>query len=338
MVAWSSTLVLARHGALRWIVVHRHLFNSPKITSMKARFAHLSLLALGLVACGEPTGTGALPEYRIAVSRSVSDPGTGHSTRDLFLLRADGTGAVNLTNSPGVNEGSPTWSPDGRRIAYIRWNQNSIPYMYELWVMDADGTRPRRVTPSTAGDPTRDPAWSPDGRRIVYVQGLDLHIVGADGSNRTRVATGLHGIASPSWSPDGTRIAFDAGDNSDWSTYTVRPDGSGLTLVGTDTAHEAHPAWSPDGSRIAFTRSTFERAPWTIWTVDPDGRSPVQLTSSADQRSHVTPSWSADGRWMGYVATDGNGGAEGLIVRVDGSEPGSRSIGPLVWGPIAWRP
>src|SRR5262245_32919366 len=73
------------------------------------------------------------------------------------VMKPDGSGQRRLAR----NAGSPAWSPDGRTIACSRYN-GDIPY---LWVMNADGSGQRQVTPDGVGGI----AWSPDGRRIAFV-------------------------------------------------------------------------------------------------------------------------------------------------------------------------
>src|SRR6266508_4005238 len=81
--------------------------------------------------------------------------------QDVWSVNADGTGLRRLTRSPWP-EFDPSWSPDGRFIAY-----RSEPHGHpQLWVMNADGSGQHRLT--------RDggfPAWSPDGSMIAYAPG-----------------------------------------------------------------------------------------------------------------------------------------------------------------------
>ena len=82
------------------------------------------------------------------------------SSTDIAVINADGTGTVNLTNTPGFDEFEPTWSPDGTRIAYSRSNT--------IWTMGADGSQQAALTSPAALEYHREPAWSPDGTKIAY--------------------------------------------------------------------------------------------------------------------------------------------------------------------------
>jgi hypothetical protein len=136
---------------------------------------------------------------------------------DIYTIRADGTDLRQLTSGPGF-ESVPTWSPDGTRIAYRLWQDESDA----IAVMDAGGGN--HMTLATTGHTAQDcvpegglglTAWSPDGTSLIYPTSAacdgryDLFIVPTDGSSpATRLLTpGTHSM-SAAWSRDGTRIAF----------------------------------------------------------------------------------------------------------------------------------
>jgi Tol biopolymer transport system component len=121
----------------------------------------------------------------IAFERMVDNSDSDDHTRpilptNLYVMRRDGTGARRLTStdSSTTNELSATWSPDGRRIAFLSMSLGVV-------VADADGGRLRSITPSNGKlwRGANDPVWSPDGTRILWV-GDDgfCYITNADGS------------------------------------------------------------------------------------------------------------------------------------------------------------
>jgi TolB protein len=90
---------------------------------------------------------------------------TSFSERTLVLVDA-ATGALGPPLSTGPETHDPDWSPDGRRLVYVRWDGGGS----ELYVVNADGTEQRRLTSSPVGVPyvNQGPRWSPDGAMIAY--------------------------------------------------------------------------------------------------------------------------------------------------------------------------
>jgi WD40-like Beta Propeller Repeat len=164
----------------------------------------------------------------------------------IVVSSPDGRGARALTRRGATDHTTPTWSPDGTRLAFAGGG---------VFVVPTDGGRARRLTRNLAD---RDPAWGPDGR-IAFARPLAnawrLHLMAADGTGVTPLpGAGTHD-QEPAWSPDGTRIAFAAESADRTDIYTMRPDGTDrrqVTTAGPDEANR-QPAWSPDGTMIAYS-------------------------------------------------------------------------------------
>jgi TolB protein len=158
---------------------------------------------------------------------------------DVYVMDADGSNVVQLsglglrTGLPDVVgaddsrqfEGSPTWSPDGTRIAFA----GEIGDNPDLYVMDADGSSVVRLT----DDPTGDwyPAWSPDGKWIAFQTSRgepasDIYLVRPDGTGLTRVTQDPGRDIQPAWSPDGSRIVFASDRDGVLQLYVMDSDGS----------------------------------------------------------------------------------------------------------------
>jgi len=199
-------------------------------------------------------------------------------TFDIYVMNADGTGTRRLTSTPH-DDGHPTWSPDGSRIAFGRG-------VGDLYVMNADGTGARPVTRGEAEE--SEPAWSPDGRWIAFVRRApgtsirELWLVKPDGSG-LRQLTSLGAVSdSPSWSPGGDRIAFATNVRDlQFDLYSIGVGGKGLRQL-TETEEDTfEPAWASDGS-IAFSEAG------SIFAVESADDAADELTG---QENDSDPAW-----------------------------------------------
>jgi Tol biopolymer transport system component len=132
------------------------------------------------------------------------------ATVDIWKLRPDGSGAVNLTGGAAANNGFPYFSPDGRQIVFRSGRDGN----HELYLMNADGTGLRRLTHHQATDTM--PAFSPDGKQVAFTSNRDgdheiyLLDLGTDGKpGELRRLTHSPGFDThPVFSPDGGWLVF----------------------------------------------------------------------------------------------------------------------------------
>jgi Tol biopolymer transport system component len=182
--------------------------------------------------------------------------------QDILVVNPNGTGTVNLTNSPAVNESAPEFSPDGTKVVYLSTEPKSsqtAEYSNDIWVMNADGSSPKQLTETDPAVRNIGPTWSPDSTKIAYstvecpspsAYGCGtpapngLRVMNADGSDETLLLNGGNPIHSAqlSWSPDGTRIAFEAATGGILSTVGATGGAPTLLVVNSD-AH--YPSWVP---------------------------------------------------------------------------------------------
>jgi TolB protein len=220
---------------------------------------------------------------------------------DIWTARPDGSELRRLTRGRGPEE-DPSWSPDGRRIAY-RDSRRGFNLNDEIYVMASDGSRRRNLTRSPR---TNDwgPAWSPDGRLIAFNSATRLYVMRPDGTARRRLAD-LE-AEYPAWAPDGRRLAFMSmqphatGGDPNYDVFTVSADGSGLRQLTDWPGEDGWPAWSPDGRLIAYTTSQdsegqFEdRGPYLdVYVMRPDGSGKRRVVRGV---WGAYPEWSPDGR------------------------------------------
>lgn len=199
---------------------------------------------------------------------------------DIYKVNADGTGTVNLTNTPEKLEDYPVVSPDGSKIAYLfAWEGG-----FEIYVMGIDGSNPRPVT-SRNGDLT--PTWSPDGSRIAFTSvrsgSFNIWSVNADGSDLKQVTFfGPDRIArSPVYSPNGSEIAFTTlTATTAWEIWGVGAGGGGERriqgAIGNSSSNSAIlAAWHGN----QFLLGGYE-GDWDPYFVNVNGGAPVEVQIS----------------------------------------------------------
>ena len=243
---------------------------------------------------------------------------------DIYVMNADGSGKRNLTRDR-ANDDYPTWSPDGRRIAFLHGRGRGRG---QLYVVNADGSGLRRLGRNRAGVVPSQLVWSPDGRTIYFGR----YLVSTDGSGARRLP---YIPLTAVWSPDGRQIAFAGKRNryrglvraaiADLDIYVMNADGSGTRRLTHNAGYNGEPAWSPDGRKIAFqSKRRFEGAGATgeIYVMNADGSGKRNLTRNPAQDGR--PSWSPDGRRIAFVSDRDGRRLEAHVMNADGS--GQRSL------------
>jgi Tol biopolymer transport system component len=126
-----------------------------------------AVASLAAAGCDDPPG-------RIAYSRGG----------DTWAARADGSHPRRLRHERGPEE-DPSWSPDGRRLAY-RDSRRGFNLNDEIYVMERDGSHRRNLTNSPRTNHW-GPAWSPDGSWIAFNSATELFVMRPDGTRRRRI-------------------------------------------------------------------------------------------------------------------------------------------------------
>ena len=257
----------------------------------------------------------------------------------IAVMQPDGTGFRQLTGLPADREAdpaiarysyasddSPSFSPDGRTIAFVRRYTEGIN---SLCMIDVDGSNFRVVKRDAQ---MGEIAWSPDGRRIAFYSEQDggIHLVDADGTNERVLwqRTGGPNQDSPSWSPDSSRVYYASGN-----VWVADADGSGSRVLADLPRSVGWVASSPDGSAIALSEQEPGGNSSAIWLMDADGAN-VRRVTDPTGGNWYTVTWSPDGSRL--LLEDDRGIA--VFMNPDGTSAGTLALpdGWSVSGPVAW--
>ena len=249
---------------------------------------------------------GAAPPARILFN------GLRDGDWEIYSIKADGTDLRQLTSNE-ARDFSPSWSPDGERIALFSDRDGD----FEIYIMDADGTNVVQITTNEVDD--LNPWWSPNSNKIVFVrrQGEDeeIYVMDADGTNVEQLTFLLARDRNPRWSPKGDRIVYqsDRGSQGDWELFSVEIDGGNLRQLTSNEVTDHDARWSPDGEEIAFLSAP--DGDLEVYVMDANGGNKRRLTDAVSgARNHR---WSPDGQ---RIAFDSIWGEQDIyVVDTDGS-------------------
>ena len=228
---------------------------------------------------------------------------------EVWVISADGEDPVKVSGAlPGtVSQTGPTWSPDGRMIAFGRIviKPNFQSKVCIVSVSEKGGPLASPVEIEEGGILT---GWTPDNKIGLLIRTPYLNYVytiPVSGGKATQVSP-LDGLAShPRWSPDGKRIFLrwnQGGLGSvpmDGGEVSVHPAHEGAHSNGFFTIYPgAGNSVSPDGKSVVFSAGTAKSGP-DIYTISVERGEPKQIISGGKY-----PCWSPDGRWIAYLNSE----------------------------------
>lgn len=206
-------------------------------------------------------------------------------------------GFTRLTDD-GWDSGYPSWSPDGKRIAFTANPHGN----YDIFVMNADGSEVIRATDTE--DDEKEPSWFPDGRRIAYSREskrlIRDEVVIFEVDIRTKKTARLfphykriNGI--PHVSPTAPLVTFTGKKTMGWdvAVYDLAKDEAKFLH---DGGNSCRARFSPDGRKLAYVSSEAD-GKGDIWVMNVDGSGKTRLTMRDDTYDYF-PAWSPDGRYI----------------------------------------
>jgi TolB protein len=223
-----------------------------------------------------------------------SRPSGRNNYNDIWIMNADGSNMVNLTNTPDNIEAFPSFSPDGNKIVYTFGSPAGI----EIYTSNADGSNRKPLT--TRGYDLL-PVWSPDGTRIAFTSlrgaqirnGYQIWVVNADGTGLKSVTSNPFINEYPVWSPDSKQLAYSQYNpkpGEQWRVVVKNADGSGnervvIGAIGNEPGNSTIVGgWKGNKLLIGGYKGN-----WDIYMINVDGTGLTQITT--EQKDDTPSDW-----------------------------------------------
>ena len=227
----------------------------------------------------------------------------GGSRYTLWVADADGENAqAALTSAESII--SPTWSPDGRQLAYVSFeSRKPVIYVHEV----VSGRR--RLLANFKGSNSA-PAWSPDGRSLAVTLSRDggsqLYLIGAAGGEPRRLTQSPSIDTEPVFAPDGQTIYFVSDRGGAPQIYRMPAGGGAAQRVTFSGGYNVSPSISPDGRWMAYVSRQ-----GNAYRLQAMELASGNVTALTDTTEDENPSFAPNSRLIVYATRQG--GREALM-------------------------
>jgi TolB protein len=223
------------------------------------------------------------------------------STRIAYVVKRGSRFELQIADADGASDEtalvsfepiiSPAWSPDGRKLAYVSFeNKKPVVYVHSL----VDGKR--NVVANFRGSNSA-PAWSPDGGRLAVTLsregGSQIFLLNADGSSLRRLTSSAAIDTEPRFSGDGQWIYFTSDRGGSPQIYRMPAAGGEPQRVTFEGSYNVTPRLSPDGKTLAYI--TLNEGKFQVALLDLSNRQ-VQIITDSDRDE--SPSFAPNGRMI----------------------------------------
>lgn len=279
------------------------------------------------------------------LSKIVTSRVAGKGAKEIYVMDWDGANARQLTQKQTIAM-SPTWSPDGRYVAYSAYSYHTKKKMrnVDLFVYDFKTDKHNLLHSSKGASSTLAflPSMKAGIFRLSPSNGSsDLYKIDLQDGTKTAITQGPRGAANyePAISPDGQTIAFSSDRGGRPMIYTMPVDGGSAQRLTFAGYYNASPAWSPDGKKLAFASAVDKH--FEIFVMDSNGKNLQKLTSSKKSNGSAAdsedPSFSPDGRFVMF-RSNRTGTHQLYVVSLDGKNEYRISFDNYSYERPQWSP